>query len=189
MTTTCCRGLIAALLLAAAAFGCAKVKPVVIDTKTQLENQILGAFRRLEQDLILSSSVRGAGGHKLSPLQREALEAIMVREFYRDDVDALKQEQVVGEANTGLLLVLAKPDKPERALEVDKLVKRENDSRTTIMRRVIQLNRGLSDKDMPLVREVFARLNRQTARPGDRIQLDNGRWESIAALEVRGEKK
>jgi len=108
----------------------------------------------------------------------------MVREFYRDDIDALKQEQAVGEGKDGLLLVLRKPDQPGRAQEVETLVKRENESRTVIFRRVIQLSRELGDKDLPLVRQVFARLNRQTARPGDRVQQEDGRWETVQAPEA-----
>jgi len=66
----------AALVLLASAPGCVKLKPVVLNRKTQLENQILGAFQRLEQDLVLASSVRGAAASaRLSPMQREALEA------------------------------------------------------------------------------------------------------------------
>ncbi len=38
--------------------GCPVVKPVVLDRKTQLENQMLGTFQRLEENLILASSVR-----------------------------------------------------------------------------------------------------------------------------------
>jgi hypothetical protein len=185
---TCHRLVFGISLLYLASLGCATVKPVVIDTKTQLENQVLGAFQRLEQDLILASSVRGEGGAKLSPLQREALEAMMIREFYRDDIDALKQQQVVGEGKDGLLLVITKPDQPERAQEVEKLVKRENDSRTIIMRRAIQQSRDLQEKDLPLVQQVFARLNRQTAQPGDRVQLESGRWETVKAPEAEAKE-
>jgi len=176
------RGLqaLAALLLLATGQGCVKLKPVVLNRKTQLENQILGAFQRLEQDLVLASSVRGAAATaKLSPLQREALEALMIREFYRDDIDALKQEQVVGEARSGLLELLTEPKLPEQLQEARRLLKRENDARTVIMSRVIQANRALSERDLPLVRRVFYRLNRQTASPGDRVQLENGQWETV----------
>ena len=50
-------GRVAALaLLCTLGAGCVSLKPVVLDRKTQLENQILGAFQRLEDDLILASS-------------------------------------------------------------------------------------------------------------------------------------
>lgn len=161
--------------------GCKAFRPVVIDTKTQLENQVLGTFERLEQDLILASSVRGKKDRGLSGLQREALEAAMMREFYRDDIEALKDQRVVGEANTGLLLLLSRPASPDQARDAERLIRRENESRDVIMRRAIQLHRDLSEKDLPLVRRIFARLNQETARPGHRVQRPDGRWDTVAA--------
>jgi uncharacterized protein YdbL (DUF1318 family) len=170
----------ALLACAGAIVGCVKARPVVVDRKTQLENQVLGTFHRLREDLVLASSVRGADPRpELSPLQREAIEAMMTREFYRDDIDELKQEQVVGEANTGLLTVIQQPSEPATAQRVEDLVKRENEAREIIMRRVIQLDRSLGERDMPEVRRTFYRLNLQTARPGERVQREDGRWEVI----------
>ncbi len=177
---------VAGLTLIAAAWGCVSLKPVILDRKTQLENQILGAFQRLEQDLVLASSVRGAPpATKLSPLQREAVEAMMIREFYRDDIDLLKQEQVVGEGNEGLLVLLARPEQPARAARVERQVKLENDSRTVIMRRVIQTNRDMTERDLALVRRIFHRLNAQTAGPGERVQREDGQWETVQAPEEK----
>lgn len=183
----------ATLLLVAAGWGCVSLKPVVLDRKTQLENQILGAFQRLEDDLILASSVRGSQtpAAKLTPLQREAVEAMMVREFYRDDIDALKQAQVVGEGKDGLLVVLARPEAEAQAAEMERLVKLENDSRTVIIRRVIQQERSLTERDLPLVRNIFYRLNRQTAQPGDKVQTEDGQWITVQAAEeqIAADKK
>jgi uncharacterized protein YdbL (DUF1318 family) len=175
------RAAAAAALLVAAGLGCVSLKPVVLDSKTQLENQVLGSVQRLERELVLASSVRAEGkaARKLSPLQREALDAMMIREFYRDDIEALKQAQVVGEGREGLLVQLSEPKEPEQAAQAKRLVEQENKSRTVIMRRVIQLNRDLTERDLPLVQRIFARLNRQTARPGDKVQLDGGRWEVV----------
>lgn len=159
---------------------CVTVKPVVVDRKTQLENQILGTFQRLEDDLILASSVRGEQPEpNLSPLQREAVEAMMTREFFRDDIEELKSKQVVGEANTGLLIVLIQPVEEEQAKRVKYLVDEENRSRNIIFRRVISLSRDLSEKDMPAVQRTFYRLNLQTARPGDKVQQENGTWKAV----------
>jgi len=162
--------------------GCLSVKPVVLDRKTQLENQILGTFQRLEQDLVLASSVRGApAARRLSPLQREALEALMIREFNRDDVEELKAKLVVGEANNGLLAVLVTPKDAAEARRVKRLVQEENHGRLVIMKRVIQLSRDLQAKDLPLVRDIFYRLNVQTIRPGEMLQQKDGKWIRILA--------
>lgn len=168
-------------LLCALDAGCVSVKPVVLDHKTQLENQILGAFQRLEDDLILASSVRGERAEpKLTPLQREALEAMMLREFIRDDIEDLKTKQLVGEAQSGQLQVLAPPGEAEEAKRVKELVEQENSCRKIIVQRVVSSSRELSDRDLPLVRQLFYRLNLQTARPGDRVQQENGAWTTVA---------
>jgi len=171
---------LATAVIAAAASGCVKVKPVVLDRKTQLENQVLGSIQRLERDLILASSVRGERpAPKLTPLQREAVEAMMSRAFNKDDVDALKQEQVVGEANTGMLSILAPPKEPALQKRVAALVQQENRDRMVIIRRVIQIDRHLSERDLPAVKRVFYRLNVQTARSGDQVQREAGDWETV----------
>ena len=169
-------------LALAVAVGCVSVKPVVLDRKTQLENQILGTFKRLEGELILASSVRGAGqpAKKLSPLEREALEAMMTREFNRDDIEELKTRSVVGEGRDGLLATRDMPAEAVEAARVKKLVQEENNARLVLMRRVIQQSPDLSAKDLPELRRIFHRLNVQTARKGDWIQRSDGAWEQAA---------
>jgi len=169
-----------AAALAAAAAGCVSLKPVTLERKTLLENQVLGTFERLEQEMILASSVRGERpAPALSPLEREAVEAMMSRAFNADDVDALKAEQVVGEANTGMLMILTPPKEPEPAQRAAALVQQENRDRMVIIRRVIQLDRQLSDKNLPEVQRIFYRLNLQTARAGEKVQREAGDWEVV----------
>jgi len=156
------------------------VKPVVVDRKTQLENQILGTFQRLEDDLILAASVRGERREPgLSSLEREAVQAMMTREFQRDDVEALKSKQVVGEARTGMLAVLAAPADEAEAKRVKELVDEENRCRLVLLRRVIALGPGLSEKDLPELQRVLYRLNAEAARPGDRLQREDGSWRLV----------
>lgn len=162
---------------------CVTVKPVVLDHKTQLENQVLGTFKRLSQDLVLASSVRGPGaatsGGKLSPLRQEAAEAVMLREFHRDDLEQLKADKVVGEGKHALLVLLSAPTEQTAAAQARRLVSEENGARGVIMDRVIQLNADLQQEDLPLVRRIFRRLNREAARTGDLVQRDNGKWEEV----------
>jgi hypothetical protein len=186
-TTTWTGLVLVAVALSLGGASCLTVKPVVPDVKTQLENQILGTFQRLDDDLLLSSSVRGAGTPKtLTPHEREVVEALMARAFNKDDLDELKQRQVVGEARTGLLELLAPPEAEAEASRAKRLVEEENRSRTVIMSRVVQLGQGLGDKDLPLVRRIFYRLNVGTALPGDKIQLEDGRWQVVTTVAAPG---
>jgi len=167
------------LIVACCGTACVKLNPTILDHKTQLENQVLGSFQRLERDLVLASSVRGDRAQPLSPLQREALEAMMTREFQRDDIEQAKREGRVGEATSALLVSLDAPKEEPARRAFERLIRRENSARTVLIRRVIQLNRELSDRDLPLVRRIFYRLNVKAARPGDRVQRENGSWEQL----------
>ena len=169
------------VLVACLLAGCVTFKPVVVDRKTQLENQMLGTFQRLEDDLILASSVRGERREpRLSGLEREAVDAMMIREFHRDDVDVLKSKQIVGEAKTGQLALLAPPSDEAEAKRVKQLVTEENRCRQVLLRRVIALGPNLSDKDLPELQRILYRLNAQAARPGERLQDEDGAWRVVA---------
>jgi uncharacterized protein YdbL (DUF1318 family) len=179
--------LVGALVALLALEACVTVKPVILDRKTQLENQILGTFQRLEDDLVLASSVRGERAETgLSPLAREALDAMLTREYHRDDLDALKQKHVVGEAKTGYLAILAPPRNQAEAAKVRALTEEENRCRKLILQRAIALGRGLSEKDLPELERVFYRLNLKTARPGDRVQSESGGWQIVTGESAGG---
>jgi hypothetical protein len=180
------RAIVVGLLAMSTLGGCVTLKPVILDRKTQLENQILGTFQRLEDELILASSVRGErAAPQLSPLQREALEAMLLREFIRDDIEELKGKQIVGEANTGMLAELTLPSDAEQAKRAKDLLAQENGARKIILQRVISSSRELSDKDLPLVQRLFYRLNAQTARNNERVQQENGSWMTVTVEKKR----
>ena len=100
----------------------------------------------------------------------------MLREFIRDDIEALKSKQVVGEANTGLLVLLTPPSDPAEKQQAQTLLEQENSSRRVIFQRALSSNRELSEKDLPMIQRLFFRMNRQTARANDRVQEEDGRW-------------
>jgi uncharacterized protein YdbL (DUF1318 family) len=60
--------------------------------------------------------------------------------------------------------------------EFQAVVAAVNASREVVMRRVIALNEGFSEADMPRVQEVFGKLNTENAQPGDRVQAADGTW-------------
>ena len=89
----------------------------------------------------------------------------------------LKAEAVLGENNQGRLTLLnLERVATEQRPFVENLVKEENADREIIMQRVIETNETLSDKDLPRVHKMFGALNRDKARVGDMIQLENGNW-------------
>lgn len=170
-------GLVAALV----APGCVSVRPKVVSEKTQLENQILGNFDKLENDLILASSVRsmGAPGNELSPAHREALIAVMNRQFRRDDVEDLKGKKVAGESLQGTLALRETPELRENAqlkLLATKVIAEENRDRDVIMRRVLDMYSGLGPDDLPEVRKLMHELAVTQSLPGTPIEDSEQGW-------------
>lgn len=170
--------------------GLVDVNVQVVDEKTLLERQILGAYENLEKDLVMVASVRSVDTEgRLSPLpdfppgQRKALEALRVREFYRDDVDALKRDGVIGEGKEGYLTLLPTAPKidSKRTALLDNVLKQENDARRWLVERIVETNETLSPADRPKVEKVFAQMNRDAAKDGDWVQADDGTWSKKAS--------
>ena len=182
------------LLLPLAACTLAKVDVTVVGERTALENQVLGAYNSLDQEMLLVASVRGVdpeGRLRRPPTksadQRDAVQAMQVLAFHDDDVRAFKRLGWVGEDRGGLLTAfplergrppqdLAEFTRTYKEGEFQAVVAAVNAARDVVMRRVIALNEDFSEGDLPRVREVFGRLNAENALPGDRIQAADGSW-------------
>ena len=170
--------------------GCAKklvdVNVTIVDQKTALENQILGSYEELGNEVLLLGSVRSVDEEgKLKPVievpkgKRLALKAMQRQEFNRDDIREFKSTLCVGEGNDGLL----KYFENKRTLKdsdykkfVVAILKEENKDRLTILERIVATNENFSDKDLPKVQKISANLNRDNAHAGEKIQSDDGTW-------------
>lgn len=137
--------------------------------RTSLENQILGSYRELDDDLVLVSSVRAldSSGQKkeinVSDLQQQALRAKQNQDFNRDDIDELKQLEILGEKANGEIVILPKDVGRSNDANRDQvrlaevLVAEENHDRNIVWLRIIQMNENLNQGDLPQVRETFAK--------------------------------
>ncbi len=180
------------LILSCGLTGCGGplVGVTVVDERTALENQVLGTYEELNQEVLLVASVRyidPKGQLKptppVPPGKKKVIRAIQRASFNKDDIDRLKERAILGENNAaGLTLLDQDKVDPKQQAFVNNLVQEENADRDIIMKRVIETNEKLSEKDLPRVRKMFAALNRDKAREGDMIQLENGNW-------VKKEKK
>jgi hypothetical protein len=170
--------------------GCAEklvdVNVTIVDQKTALENQILGSYEELGNEVLLLASVRSVDEEgKIKPVievpkgKRLALKAVQRQEFNRDDIREFKSTLCAGEGNDGLL----KYFENERTLKdsdykkfVVAILKEENKDRLTILQRIVATNENFSDKDLPKVEKISASLNRDNAHAGEKIQSDDGAW-------------
>ncbi len=171
---------IAALLLAACSVHAPEMK--FTGEKTALENQILGAYKQVQEDVWMVASVRAANPDSqitISDEKRAVLTAMQNQEFNKDDVAEFKRDGAVGENVKGLLEIrpLARLDSDaEYRKLVEEIVAEENRDRQIIMQRIIDLNPSLQTTGVAEVENFFAKLNRDSAKPGEWIQSPEGEW-------------
>jgi hypothetical protein len=173
-------------LLLALLTGCGGplVGVTVVDERTALENQVLGTYQELNQQVMLVASVRYIDPKgKLKQTQelpqgkKDVVRALQRVSFNKDDLNRYKSLGLIGENNEGGITLL-EPEKvePSDRAFVDNLIKEENEDRLAIMSRIIETNETLSSTDLPRVHKMFAALNRDKALNGERIQLESGKW-------------
>ena len=173
-----------AVLSACIISGCAIQTPEVRITgeKTALENQILGHYARLEEEVWMLVSYRSPDSteQSFSQERRQMLEAMRNRMFNRDDVEEFKTDGVVGEALTGLLEIRPTDQYEEDNIyrrRVDVVVREENRDRQVIMVRIVELETDLDTRESEQIAVVFARLNQEGSPDGTWIEVSEGRWE------------
>lgn len=156
----------------------------VTSQRTALENQVMGSYKELDDDLVLMSSVRGQDAPgSATPRQKKAIDARQNQEFNRDDVDELKTLEVLGEAANGTLAVVPPALGKSQQIAKDKLklaetlVDEENADRATIWRRIIENNPNLSQKDLPQVQRTYAKMQQDQTLPGQWYQGEAGGWQ------------
>ena len=176
--------------------GCslAAVKVDVVSERTALENQVLGTYNALDQDMLLAASVRGVdsqGRIRKPPARsrehKDVVEAMQIQAFHADDIDAFKRLKWIGENNRGLLtpFPMGKARIPEdlkeyavafKPEEFNTIVAQVNEARQVLMQRVIEINENLTEEDLPKIQKIFGNLNAENALPGEKIQTEDGKW-------------
>lgn len=177
------------LALGACAEKLVDVNVTIVDQKTALENQILGSYEELGNDVLLLASVRSVDEEgKLKPATEipkgklKALRAMQRQEFNRDDIQDFKKSLVAGEGNDGLLKYFeterTKSDAQFKEFATA-IIAEENEDRMVILKRIVATNENFTDKDLPKVQKISASLNRDNAKPGEKIQLEDGTWKIL----------
>jgi len=157
--------------------------------KTALENQIMGSYKELDDEVLLMASVRGVnkdGTKSATRIQSEgakvALEAKQNQSFNRDDIDELRVKQIIGEAKDGSTILLPKGlstasapnDEDLRLAQI--LIAQENQDRDTIGRRIVATNQNLTEKDLSEARKVYRKTVIDECPIGTWIEDDAGSW-------------
>jgi len=175
----------------------AKVDVNVVSERTSLENQVLGTYNTINDDLLLVASVRGvspsgkiAPAPQRTPEQETAVRALETVSFHADDIEAFKRLGWIGEGRDGLLAAFPrtqpKSGSSDQAFaatysdgEFRQVLDQVNKARDVLMLRVIQTNENFTAQDLPEIRRVFARINQQNSPPGSKVQKDDGTWGAL----------
>ena len=85
----------------------------VVDERTALENQVLGTYQELNQEVLLVASVRYIDPKgklkktpEVPPGKKKVIRAMQRASFNKDDIDRLKKLEVLGESNEGTITLL-----------------------------------------------------------------------------------
>ncbi|MFC1867644.1 DUF1318 domain-containing protein [Thermodesulfobacteriota bacterium] len=177
--------------------GCtlAEVRVNVVSERTALENQVLGSYNSLDQDMLLAASVRGVDPlgriqrppPRQSREQKDAVEGMQIIAFHGDDIESFKKLGWVGENNEGLLTPYPMTKKNVskdligfatryKEEEFKSVLQEVNRAREIVMQRVVDINETFTKDDLPKIRRVFGKINRENALPGERIQNEDGSW-------------
>jgi uncharacterized protein YdbL (DUF1318 family) len=177
--------------------GCtlAKVDVNVVSERTSLENQVLGTYNSLSEDMLLVASVRGVSPSgkidappQHTPEQQDATRALETIAFHADDVETFKRFGWVGENQEGLLTPFTREPPKVTSTELksfaanyseaefQQVIKEVNQAREVLMMRVVQTNENFTLKDLPVIRKVFAKINRHNSALGSKVQDADGRW-------------
>ena len=157
---------------------------------TALELQLLGAYRKLDDDLIRAGSVRAAGAgpaSAASALAAEALEARAMQRFNQDDVAELKAAGCLAET-------LAAQLAPRRCALIDdqtvvrrraRVIQQENAARRSLLAwagATLAVQAGedrVTASVRDEVRSAYVRLLRQAALPGHWVEVSPGTFEAV----------
>lgn len=158
--------------------------------KTALENQVMGSYKELDDEVLLMASVRGVNkdGTKkeakiASDNAKKAQSAKQNQDFNRDDLDEFKERQIVGESNSGEVIILPKgtglaETAPQEDLKLAQAIAgEENRDRDTIIQRIISSNENLNSKDLPDTKRVYRKTIVDASPTGTWIQNTDGLWE------------
>ncbi|MEM6884862.1 MAG: DUF1318 domain-containing protein [Verrucomicrobiota bacterium] len=94
------------------------------------------------------------------------------RRYRMQEVQELKNDRVVGEGNTGFLVVKNPPTDPVYADYAQKIVTQENDDRNLLFKQ----EAAAEEKPVDVVAKEFSKRARESSFPDEWIQEDDGTW-------------
>ena len=164
--------------------GCA-IKAELTLERTALENQIMGSYQQIDDELLMVSLVESkSSGGKIEPsdAEKEAQIARRNRQYNADDIVELKDEQILGETKDGFLQILPEGQglraeaSAARVKLAEILVHEENSDRDRIWKREITSRPDLTAESLEKIKSEFIDAQQRVAKIGHWFQDRNGNW-------------
>ncbi len=156
----------------------------ITSQRTALENQMLGTYQDTDRELYVISSVRSLDKQAQGEVS-VADKAKLARQnqiFNQDDIDELKNLQIIGETDDGDLKLLpgniglaAKATADQNSL-ANLMVTEENHDREIIWQHTIASNENLKPTDLDKVRRTYAAQMLKNAKPGQWFFASGSGW-------------
>ena len=118
--------------------------------------------------LVRLDTVYAQKQYSIKEMTPEVQSALDNRRDRYEKLSELKVKGIVGENNQGYVTVLVKDERAEAIVDA------ENNDRKIIYTTIAQQN-GLTDA-LGTIERVFAQEQRERAKPGEKIQDEDGRW-------------
>ena len=175
------------------AINCCIIQPPPINVtseRTSLENQIMGTYREIREDVWLVSSSQTVEGLKISTstntnikqefsVDYKVIKALETIEYDKEIIKEYKTKRYIGENNQGLLEYIENNTMESHPAEKQKLFENKNevnDARQVLMLEVINKNENLTIDDFDQVKKTFADMYRKQALKNEWIQDSEGKW-------------
>ena len=175
--------------------------PVFVDDRTALENQVIGDYEPLEEDLLLITSLPGTVGTskplgaavaaatdpRVAEAQARLVRILQVEQFNREDLLRYLQQGWVGEQADGYLHLFAERIAGESARareQIERFVQETNRDRSDLVAALIVISPALAESDRPETERLYGK--RQIARLADGMWFENaeGRWAQVGTKEA-----
>jgi len=181
--------IIATLFITGCSSGCIAISPPNINLtseQTVIERQIIGDYKEIEKDAWVISSVKTSENRHNNKMTKIGDEktflAMQIRELHRKKIRKYKNSSVIGENFNGYISYL-KNKEYENDLNKKSILliilKEENKARKNIFIGTVRsiIHEKPSNDQLSLIGRKFAIQQREIAKDGDMIQLENGLWE------------
>lgn len=151
----------------------------VTNQRTALENQVMGTYKELEDELVLSAATRGNATAGVTT--KPAVTAGQNQMYNIDEIQELKNAGLFGEGSDGYIKKInrknADTDVPKVLVDnLEALFQAENSDREVIWRHIIEENKNLSNSDLPNIRRTYAKVMQEKSSQGHWYQDESGAW-------------